>query len=70
MLGWTIRQLAEAANVHHNTVLRMENGRQLTSVLASNAIQRALEGAGVVFLKPQLGVAVDLVADVHHLGLV
>lgn len=60
MLGWTIRQLAEAANVHHNTVLRMEKGRQLTSPLATNAIQRALEAAGVVFLpdgETQHGVA-------------
>ena len=48
-LGWGVRDLASKAGVAANTVSRYENGADaLGDTLAR--IQRALEGAGVVFI--------------------
>lgn len=49
LLNWTVRDLAEKAGIHRNTVTRAENdatgpGR------ATRAIREALEGAGVQFI--------------------
>jgi transcriptional regulator with XRE-family HTH domain len=47
-VGWGVRELAEKAGVTANTVTRIENGadaRQSTM----DALQRALEAAGVEF---------------------
>ena len=47
-IGWGVRELAEKAGVTANTVTRIENGadaRQSTM----DALQRALEAAGVEF---------------------
>jgi transcriptional regulator with XRE-family HTH domain len=48
-LGWSVRDLARAAEVSPDTVRRFERGG---SVKASTiqAIQRALETAGVIFV--------------------
>jgi transcriptional regulator with XRE-family HTH domain len=54
-LGLTVRQLADKAGVHKNTVMRIEAG------LASHgptiaAVQRTLEEAGLVFIYAEEGV--------------
>src|SRR5258706_10013842 len=50
-VAWTVRELAEKAGVHKNTILRIEAG------LASHgptiaAVQRTLEEAGNAFTQP------------------
>lgn len=53
LLNWTVRELAERAGVHRNTITRIET--EATSPgHASAAIQAALEAAGVEFI-PQNG---------------
>jgi transcriptional regulator with XRE-family HTH domain len=47
LLDWTIRELAERAGVHHNTVYRAENGA--TDGYAIDRMVRTLEDAGVAF---------------------
>jgi transcriptional regulator with XRE-family HTH domain len=54
-VAWTVRELAERAGVHKNTILRIEAG------LASHgptiaAVQRTLEEAGLAFIEPEEGV--------------
>lgn len=55
-LGWTMEQVAKAADLHHRTVLRLENnqayaGRQPTSLRTLVSVSRAqgviLEGGGL-----------------------
>lgn len=48
-LNWSVRKLAEVAEVDPNTVSRFENG---TDARGSTLIklQKALEAAGVIFL--------------------
>ncbi|WP_284945335.1 helix-turn-helix domain-containing protein [Acidisoma cladoniae] len=48
-LGWSARQLAEAANLGLSTVQRLESGGAITSA-NMDAIRRALEAAGVEFI--------------------
>lgn len=47
-LGWSIRDLAERADVHHNTVGRIENGH-LPSRGTNLLLKLALEKAGIEF---------------------
>ncbi len=54
-LGWSLRELAEKAQVHKNTALRMETG-QPTPTASFRIIQRVLEDAGIEFLDPIEGV--------------
>ncbi len=54
-LGWSLRELAEKAQVHKNTALRMETG-QSTPTASFRIIQRVLEDAGIEFLDPIEGV--------------
>jgi DNA-binding XRE family transcriptional regulator len=49
-LNWSLSDLAEASGVHRNTVSNYETGKYAGSPEALNAIRRALEGAGVVFI--------------------
>lgn len=49
LLNWTVRDLAEAAKVHRNTVTRAETDATGQGH-ATAAIQRALEAAGVEFI--------------------
>ena len=44
-LGWSLRELAEKAQVHKNTALRMETG-QPTPTASFRIIQRVLRDAG------------------------
>jgi transcriptional regulator with XRE-family HTH domain len=52
MLRWTVAQLAERAGVSETTVRRGErvDGVPRMSAANLNAIQRALEAAGILFL--------------------
>ena len=49
LLNWTVRELADNANVHRNTVTNIETGRYAGDPETLSAIQRALERAGVEF---------------------
>ena len=49
LLNWTVRELADKANVHRNTVTNIETGRCAGDPETLSAIQRALERAGVEF---------------------
>ncbi|MBC7284994.1 helix-turn-helix transcriptional regulator [Hoeflea sp.] len=50
LIGWTVRDLAEKAKVHRNTVSNIETGRYGGSPDALSAIRAALESAGVEFI--------------------
>ena len=49
LLNWTVRDLAEKAGVHRNTITNIETGRYAGDPETLSAIQRALEKAGVEF---------------------
>lgn len=49
LLNWTVRDLAERSGVHRNTVTRIEN-ESTDGGYSINAIQKALEDAGVIFV--------------------
>ncbi len=49
LLNWTVRDLAERAGVHRNTVTRLEGEAPATGHAAA-AIRAALEAAGVAFI--------------------
>ena len=48
-VGWGVRELAERAGVTANTVTRIENGADAKQS-TMDALQRALESAGVEFI--------------------
>jgi transcriptional regulator with XRE-family HTH domain len=47
-IGWGVRELAEKAGITANTVTRIENGADAKQSTI-NALQRALEAAGIEF---------------------
>jgi DNA-binding XRE family transcriptional regulator len=49
-LNWTVRQLAEAAGVHRNTVTNIEVGRYAGDPETISKIERVLVRAGVEFI--------------------
>jgi transcriptional regulator with XRE-family HTH domain len=49
-LNWTVRDLAERSGVHRNTITRVETNTT-GSGYSIEAIQRALESAGVIFIE-------------------
>ncbi|WP_307227094.1 helix-turn-helix domain-containing protein [Pararhizobium capsulatum] len=49
-LKWSLEDLARAANVHRNTVNNFENERYAGTPDVLEAIQRALERAGMIFV--------------------
>jgi transcriptional regulator with XRE-family HTH domain len=49
-LGWGVRDLAEAARISFTTVNRFERGLAEPHTVTLDAIQRALEAAGIEFL--------------------
>ena len=48
-LGWGVRELAAAAKVAIDTIVRFERGEELKERTVE-AIQRALEGGGIEFI--------------------
>lgn len=48
-LDWTVRELADRAGVHRNTIVRIENG-EASHGPTLQAVRHALEQAGIVFL--------------------
>jgi transcriptional regulator with XRE-family HTH domain len=54
-LMWTVRELAEKAGVHFNTISRIESGDAIRGH-AQTAVRRALEEAGVEFIEAVEGV--------------
>lgn len=54
LLDWTVRDLAERAGVHRNTITRAETDATGPGT-AHAAIKAALESAGVQFIEPNGG---------------
>jgi transcriptional regulator with XRE-family HTH domain len=50
LLGWTVRDLAKAADIHHNTINNFETGRYAGKPETLAAMREALDKAGVQFL--------------------
>jgi transcriptional regulator with XRE-family HTH domain len=50
LVGWSQTQLAEASKVSRATIADFEIGKRTPYTRTIEEIQRALEGAGVVFL--------------------
>ena len=59
LLNWTVRDLAERAGVHRNTVTRSETDATGPGH-ATASIRAALEAAGVIFLENGEGPGVKL----------
>ena len=49
-INWTVRDLAEAAEVHRNTITNIETGRYAGDAATLAAIEAALKRAGVEFI--------------------
>jgi transcriptional regulator with XRE-family HTH domain len=49
-LDWSVRDLAEAAQIHRNTVTNIETGRYAGDAATLAAIAAALKRAGVEFI--------------------
>lgn len=49
LLNWTVRDLAEKAKIHRNTVSNFETGRYAGDPEKVAAMRRAIEKAGVEF---------------------
>jgi transcriptional regulator with XRE-family HTH domain len=49
-LNWSVRDLAEAAQIHRNTVTNIETGRYAGDAATLAAIVSALKRAGVEFI--------------------
>jgi transcriptional regulator with XRE-family HTH domain len=49
-INWTVRDLAEAAKVHRNTITNIETGRYAGDAVTLTAIEAALKRAGVEFI--------------------
>lgn len=49
-LNWTVRDLAEAAHLHRNTITNIETGRYAGDVQTLMVIATALKRAGIEFI--------------------
>jgi transcriptional regulator with XRE-family HTH domain len=49
-LGWTVRDLAEAAGLHRNTITNLEVGRYAGDAQTLSIIEKVLKRAGVDFI--------------------
>jgi len=54
-LNWSVRDLAEAAGIHRNTVTNIETGRYAGDAETLAAIVGALKRAGVDFIAENSG---------------
>ena len=55
LLNWTVRDLAEKADVHRNTITNIETGKYAGDPETLSAICAALETAGIEFIDPNGG---------------
>ncbi len=55
LLGWTQRQLAEAAGVNETTVIFFESGKRNPIPATMKAMLRALQDGGILFIPPNGG---------------
>jgi transcriptional regulator with XRE-family HTH domain len=65
-LNWTVRDLAEAARIHRNTVTNIETGRYAGDAATLAAIVSALKRAGVEFIDENGGGAGVRLRKRHH----
>ena len=49
-LNWTVRELAEASNLHRNTITNIETGRYAGDPATLAAIATVLKRAGIEFI--------------------
>jgi transcriptional regulator with XRE-family HTH domain len=49
-LDWTVRDLAEATDLHRNTITNIETGRYAGDLATLNVIETVLKRAGVEFI--------------------
>jgi DNA-binding XRE family transcriptional regulator len=49
-LRWTVRELAAAAHINHNTVIRFENERHEPNDTTRLMIKQAFEAGGLAFI--------------------
>jgi transcriptional regulator with XRE-family HTH domain len=54
-LNWTVRQLAEAAQLHRNTISNIETGKYAGDPATLDAIAAVLRRAGVEFINENGG---------------
>ncbi len=54
-LNWTVRDLAEAAKLHRNTITNIETGKYGGDEATLNAIATVLKRAGVEFIEENGG---------------
>jgi transcriptional regulator with XRE-family HTH domain len=54
-LSWTVRELAEVANIHRNTITNIETGRYQGDPETLAAIEAALKRAGIEFIEENGG---------------
>ena len=54
-INWTVRDLAETAKVHRNTITNIETGRYAGDAATLAAIEAALKRAGVEFIEENGG---------------
>jgi transcriptional regulator with XRE-family HTH domain len=54
-LNWTVRDLAEAAHLHRNTISNIETGKYAGDEATLNAIAAVLKRAGVEFIEENGG---------------
>lgn len=50
LVDWSVRDLADATNVHRNTISAFESGKTTPNASTLDALRRALESAGVEFI--------------------
>jgi transcriptional regulator with XRE-family HTH domain len=54
-LNWTVRDLAEAAALHRNTITNIETGKYAGDSATLSAIEAVLKRAGVEFIEENGG---------------
>jgi transcriptional regulator with XRE-family HTH domain len=54
-LNWTVRDLAEATNLHRNTITNIETGRYAGDVATLAVIAGVLKRAGIEFIEENGG---------------
>ena len=55
LLNWTVRDLAEKAHIHRNTITNIETGKYAGEPETLSALRAALETGGIEFIDPNGG---------------